>query len=142
MLHRGDRAAFRLSGGHWTLTTALTGLPVALVTTTGARTGLPRTLPLLCVRVQPNDANFALIGTNFGRARVPGWCYNLRADARANVLVDRQPVAHVAHEARGDEYDRYWRAAEMTYAGYRAYRARVTGRPIPIMVLTPCAPLV
>src|SRR5262245_843239 len=44
-LHHFDRVAFRLSSGRATLTSSLAGLPVVLLTTTGAKSGLPRTLP-------------------------------------------------------------------------------------------------
>ena len=40
-LHHFDRVAFKLSGGRATLTSALAGLPVILLTTTGAKSGLP-----------------------------------------------------------------------------------------------------
>jgi len=140
VLHHGDAAVARLSGGRWTLTAALTGLPVRFVTTTGARTGVARTLPLVCVRLSGDAAEFALIGTNFGRARTPGWFYNLRAHPRALVRVGPVWAPHWAREAGGVEYERYWQAAVQTYAGYGAYRARVHGRPIPIMVLSPAQP--
>ncbi len=136
VLHRADRVVFRWTGGRWMLTTALTGLPIAIVTTTGARSGLPRILPLACVRVNPGDRTFALIGTNFGRSHAPGWYYNLKANPRARVIVDGQCTDYVAHEAHDAEYDLFWAAAVRTYAGFRVYRARIRGRPIPIMVMT------
>lgn len=44
VLHRADRVTFRLSRGRKTLTSLGTGLPVVMVTTTGARSGVrPRT---------------------------------------------------------------------------------------------------
>ena len=53
-LHHVDRVVFKLSGGRATVTSALGGLPVVLLTTTGAKSGLPRTLPLLCIRDERN----------------------------------------------------------------------------------------
>jgi hypothetical protein len=60
-LHHVDRVAFKLSGGRATVTSALAGLPVVLLTTTGAKSGLPRTLPLLCIRDERNPATFGLV---------------------------------------------------------------------------------
>ena len=47
VLHRVDRLAFRLSRGRRTVTSVLSGLPVVMLTTTGARSGLARTVPVL-----------------------------------------------------------------------------------------------
>jgi F420H(2)-dependent quinone reductase len=60
-LHYFDRVFFKLSGGRATMTGALAGLPVVILTTTGAKSGLPRTLPLLCIRDERNPATFALV---------------------------------------------------------------------------------
>src|SRR5262245_46345880 len=59
-LHHFDHVAFKLSGGRATLTSALAGLAVVLLTTTGAKSGLPRTLPLLCIRDERSPSTFAL----------------------------------------------------------------------------------
>jgi F420H(2)-dependent quinone reductase len=60
-LHHVDRVAFKLSGGRATMTGTLAGLPVVILTTTGAKSGLPRTLPLLCIRDERNPATFGLL---------------------------------------------------------------------------------
>ncbi len=44
------------------------GLPVLLLTTTGARSGLPRVMPLIYVR---DGDGFVVIGTNFGSGTTP-----------------------------------------------------------------------
>lgn len=50
--------------------------------------------------------------------------------------MDSHRADYAAHEAHEDEYDHFWAAAEQTYAGFRAYRARIRGRRIPIMVMS------
>ena len=42
-----DRAFYRLSRGHTTFSAWVSGLPVVMLTSTGARTGKPRTVPVL-----------------------------------------------------------------------------------------------
>ncbi|MHC4230468.1 MAG: nitroreductase/quinone reductase family protein, partial [Planctomycetota bacterium] len=48
--HYFDRGFLKLTNGRVTMTSILSGLPVAMLTTTGAKSGLSRTLPLLCIR--------------------------------------------------------------------------------------------
>jgi len=69
VLHRVDRVAFRLTGGRRTVTSTLSGLPVVMLTTTGARTGMPRTVPVLAI---PIGDDTAVAAGNFGRAQDPG----------------------------------------------------------------------
>ena len=71
VLHRVDRLVFRLTGGRRTASAMLSGLPVIMLTTTGARTGLPRTLPVLGFAI---GAEVAVAAGNFGQAQEPGWC--------------------------------------------------------------------
>lgn len=135
-LHHLDRLALRLTGGRTTMTGILAGLPVVLLTTTGARSGLPRTLPLLCVRDELTPDAFALVASNWGGRHHPAWYSNLKANPRAVISVGGQVGEYVAREAIGEEYERFWRLAEETYAGFRLYRARARGRRIPIVVVT------
>src|SRR4051812_39208718 len=82
VLHRIDRVAFRLSGGRRTVTSALSGLPVVMLTTTGARTGMLRTVPVLGF---PINGETAVAAGNFGRPQEPAWCLNLRRHPRAEI---------------------------------------------------------
>lgn len=133
ILHRADGFVLRLNGGRFTLTSAIAGLPTILLTTNGAKSGLPRTLPIACI---PNGEKYALIGTNFGQPNFPAWYYNLKANAECVVRVGNKVRNFVAREVHGDEYDRYWKMAVAIYAGYTAYKERIARR-IPIMLLEP-----
>ncbi|HSD81740.1 MAG TPA: nitroreductase family deazaflavin-dependent oxidoreductase, partial [Solirubrobacteraceae bacterium] len=84
ILHRIDRPVFRLTRGRHTLASLISGLPVVLLTTTGARSGLPRTVPVLAL---PTPDGLAVIASNWGKARHPAWYHNLRADPRGSVAV-------------------------------------------------------
>ena len=132
-MHHLDPLVFRLSGGHHTAISKLAGLPVIILTTTGARSGEPRAVPLVGV---PDGDKIALIASNWGRAYAPGWYYNLRANPAATVTIENRSRTYTVHEAAGDEYERYWQQAVDMYTGYTAYKQRA-GRHIPIMVLTP-----
>jgi deazaflavin-dependent oxidoreductase (nitroreductase family) len=138
--HHLDRLFSALSGGRTTLGQVLTGLPVLTLTTTGARSGLARTLPLVYIRDAREPGTFALIASNWGQRRYPAWYFNLKAHPQATCTIDGQSAACVAHEASGEEYERFWQYAVQTYRGYPLYRQRIGGRRIPIMVLTPTTP--
>src|SRR4029450_9853439 len=82
-LHHFDRVAFKLTGGRATLANALGCSPRAPPTTTGVKSGLPRTLPLLCIRDEHNPTTFALVASNWGQPYYPAWYFHLKANPRA-----------------------------------------------------------
>jgi deazaflavin-dependent oxidoreductase (nitroreductase family) len=133
VMHLVDRPVHRLSGGRTTMTAALAGLPVVMLTTTGARSGNPRTVPLLGL---PLDAGVAVIASNFGQAHNPGWCANLRAQPDATVVVRGTARAVRAREVEGADRDRIWADGLRVYPGWAAYERR-TSRHIPVFVLSP-----
>ena len=120
-----------------TMSSLVAGVPLVVVTTTGARSGLPRTVPLLCIRDELDPATFALIATNWGQAQYPAWYFNLKANPRAACSIAGETGQYMAHKAVGEEYARFWQYAADTYLGYPLYRQRIHGRNIPIMVMTP-----
>jgi deazaflavin-dependent oxidoreductase (nitroreductase family) len=85
IMHRIDRPFHRLTRGRCTSASFVSGLPVVMLTTTGAKTGQPRTVPVLGIPVQ---GSVAIIASNFGQHRHPAWYHNLRADPGAEVAVD------------------------------------------------------
>ncbi len=137
ILHHIDPVAFRWTHGRRTLTSILTGLPIVMLTTIGRKSGQSRTLPLLGIRAPENAGVFALIASNWGQQRNPGWYYNLKARPRATCVIDGVRGNYEAREATGGDYDRFWRYAEAVYPGFPVYKKRAAGRHIPIMVMTP-----
>ena len=132
-LHHVDGALLRLSRGQVTLPGVVVGLPVLTVTTTGARTGQRRTIPLVGI---PVDDDMAVIGTSFGQPRTPGWYYNMCAQPRVEVAYRNRTVTAVAREADEAERKAIWSRAVKIYAGYDAYASRIRSRDIHIMILS------
>jgi deazaflavin-dependent oxidoreductase (nitroreductase family) len=133
-LHHLDRLTARRLRG-WTVSGALAGIPSIRLTTTGARTGLARTVPLLGL---PVDGALAVIGTRFGSEHHPAWVHNLEHDPRALVEARGVTTPVLARAVSdGPEYDEIMRRADLAYAGFRHYRRRITSRRIPIFVLEP-----
>ncbi len=137
--HYFDHGFLKLTNGRMTMTSILSGLPVVMLTTTGAKSGLSRTLPLLCIRDSHDSDTFAIVASNWGQKHYPAWYFNLKANPRATCAIGRQVGEYMAHEANGEEYERFWQCAMDTYIGFPDYKQRVGERRIPIMVMTPMA---
>jgi deazaflavin-dependent oxidoreductase (nitroreductase family) len=134
VLPRIDRFVLRITGGRRTATAVLAGLPVVVLTTTGARTGLPRTVFVLGF---PIGDEIAVAAGNFGRPEDPGWCVNLRREARARLVVDGQARAVVAEELTGAAREVVWGRAIEVYPGAAAYQRRAGERTIGVFLLRP-----
>lgn len=133
-LYAMDKVLFRLSKGRLTVPGLVAGLPVVMLTTTGAKSGEPRTMPLLGV---PLDGDLAVIGSNYGQHTTPGWVYNLEADAHATVTYRDRTLPVLARRADEDETDRAFELAADVYPGYAKYRERADHRVIRVFVLEP-----
>lgn len=130
-VHHIDKALLKLTGGQFTASEIL-GWNLIQLTTIGAKTGQPRTMPLIGIF---DGQKIALIASSFGRERNPGWYYNLKARPECEVHFKGRGGKYTAHEATGNEYQRYWQLAVSYYAGYDKYRQRAAHRRIPVMVL-------
>ena len=133
ILHHADAFLLKLTGGRLDFTRAA-GLPVIELTTTGAKSGLKRTLPLAGY---PEGDNLFLIASNFGRSRHPAWYYNLKANPECKVTKDGRTGEYIAREADEQENRYYFDMASSYYIGYAAYQKRAAHRKIPVMVLEP-----
>lgn len=107
--------------------------PVLLLTTTGRRSGQPRTAPVVYLR---DGERFIVIGSNAGNASAPAWALNLRANPDAQVEAYGEKVAVRARVTEGEERAELWRRMNEQYAGFDDYRAR-TGRDIAVFALEP-----
>ena len=134
VLHRIDRPVYRLTRGRHTFASLLSGIPVVMLTTTGARSGQPRTVPVLGL---PTTEGLAVIASNFGQHRHPAWYYNLRANPEGSVAVDGQSRRFRAVEAEGDRRRRIWDEGLRVYPGWSQYERRAGNRRIAVFVLDP-----
>jgi deazaflavin-dependent oxidoreductase (nitroreductase family) len=111
---------------------ALGMAPSLLLTTTGRRSGLPRSNPLQFVRA---GDDLVVIASNWGGEKDPAWSWNLRADPRARVTLDGRDMPVTAHEAEGADRDELWRLIVEQWPGYQAYRTRASHRQLRIFRL-------
>jgi F420H(2)-dependent quinone reductase len=104
------------------------------VTTTGRRTGKPRTVTLYAFETQ--DGALVITGSWGGKARDPAWAHNLRDEPNAKVKVGRDERSVLAREVSGEERGRLWALVTKEFPLYATYQRR-TKRPIPLFVLEP-----
>ena len=128
------RRVYRLTGGK--IGGRIGKLPVLLLTTSGRKSGKPRTQPLAYTRV---GDGYAVIASKGGAAQHPLWYLNLRANRLAEVTVGRDTHEVRARDAEGEERERLWRALADLYPGYDRY-AQKTSRRIPVVVLELAGP--
>lgn len=134
VLHHIDRPVYRLTNGRHTFASLVSGLDVVMLTTTGARSGLPRTVPVLGL---PTADGLAVIASNYGQSSHPAWYYNLRADPTGEVTVDGESRPFRAVEASGAQRERIWAQGLEVYPGWSQYERRASDRRIAIFVLAP-----
>jgi F420H(2)-dependent quinone reductase len=136
VLHQVDRLVIRLTRGKTSATSILAGVPLVTLTTIGAKSQQPRSVPLLALR---DGERLILIASNWGQAHYPAWYHNLRANSEATISSDGRTGIYIGRQATEDERAVYWPRAVRIYPGYEAYERRTRGRSIPLMVLTPRA---
>lgn len=107
------------------------GAPVLLVTTTGRRSGAPRTVALGHIK----DGDGVIVaGTNGGLETLPSWLLNLRADPSCTVEVRSERFHAEAEFLEGSAWEEHWSRFVDEFPAYdRAHRW--AGRPIPLVRL-------
>ncbi|GLY21198.1 hypothetical protein Misp04_09300 [Micromonospora sp. NBRC 101691] len=131
LLVPADRLVGRLTRGR---VVALGLIPSLVITTTGRRSGRPRSNPLLYV---PDGDGYVVVGSNWGQPSQPAWALNLLAEPSAEVTLAgrRNPVR--AELATGTERERLWRLLETEWPAYRTYAQRAGDREIRVFRLVP-----
>lgn len=113
----------------------MNGLPLVLLTTTGARTGRERSS--LLGGLQDEGGSWLVVASKGGSADHPAWFINLCKNPQSVWLEVGNRKLHVRPEQlAGEEYEKaYGRvvAESPQYAGYR----KVTDRHIPVVRLIP-----
>lgn len=121
---------FRTHGGK--LGGQFEGAPMLLLTTTGAKSGRPRTSPMMYL---PDGDRLIVFASNAGKDNHPSWYHNLRANPSATVEVGTERYAATATELTGEEHDRLYAVQAGRYPGFADYQAK-TDRTIPVVALT------
>ena len=133
-----DDVVITISRGRTTIAELMAGLPVVDVTTTGRKSGQPRTSHLISI---PYGETLALLGTNFGQTSTPAWVLNLEADASAHVQFKERGLEVMARAADDTELAAVIERSREFYGGYAKYQTRITGRRLRAFILEPASPV-
>lgn len=133
VLTRLDRVLHRVTGGRAVVSDLL--FDTLMLTTTGRRSGQPRTSPLARLDL---DGTPVVIASNFGRESHPAWSLNLLADPDATIEEHGRERPVRARQLSPDEQARVWPQAIALWPGYQTYRDTTEGvRDIRMFALEP-----
>ena len=118
---------FRATRGQ--LSGRMAGRQVLLLTTTGARTGEPRTA---VVGYRKAGDIFVVIASANGAATDPAWYVNLLANPTATIEVGSEKLNVRARTLKGKERDKLAKLVE-----YLEPQQKLTSRKIPVLALEP-----
>ena len=118
-------------GGTWRIGSAFPrGVPLCLFTTTGRKSALPRTTPLLFLR----DANrVVVVGSQGGLPEHPQWFLNLLSNPRVSIQIGATERAYLSHVASVEERAHLWPRLVALYPDFASYQSWTT-RVIPVVV--------
>ncbi|MGH9087250.1 MAG: nitroreductase/quinone reductase family protein [Acidimicrobiales bacterium] len=138
--YRLHRRIYQLTGGR--IGHRSPAGPILLLTTTGRRTGRPRTTPLLYLADPDADADadtasgsYLVVASNGGRDEPPDWLRNLEVSPDARVRAGRATHPVRADVLRGHRADVLWPRLTAHNPAWRNYQ-RLTEREIPVVRLT------
>ena len=124
---------YELTGGR--IWKTFLGAPVAILTTTGHKTGEKRKTPLLYLR---DEDNVIMAASQGGFSTEPFWYKNICANPEVEIQIGNSKNTMIARHATTEEKADLWPKLDAVYAGYQEYRARTRGiRDIPILIFSP-----
>ena len=109
------------------------GAPLVLLTTTGARSGQPRTSPMMYL---DDGGRRYVFASKAGAPTNPDWYHNLKANPEVTVEVGTDELRATAREVTGAERDRIYAHQAGLYPGFAEYQEK-TARTIPVVELVP-----
>jgi deazaflavin-dependent oxidoreductase (nitroreductase family) len=122
-------ALYRLTGSR--VFANLGQMPTLLLTTTGRKSGKPRTVPLLYVEY--NDG-YAVVASYAGAPEHPAWYRNLQKTPEASVQIEDRVITVTASTATAEEKQSLWPRFIAIYPDYDDYE-QATDRDIPVVLL-------
>ena len=128
---RKQAETFEASGG--TKAATLSGKPIIVMTSVGAKTGKLRKTALMRVE---HDGEYAVVASRGGSAKNPVWYYNLKANPHVELQDGATTRDYEAREVTGEEKATWWKRALAVWPAYEGYQQK-TSRKIPVFVLEP-----
>ena len=106
---------------------------LVLLTTTGRRSGEPRTTPMMFHR---DGDRVLVIASNVGAAAHPDWYRNLAADPHVTVEIGDESYPALAVATEGADRERVWSEIKQLYPFFADHEVKAAPRTIPVVALT------
>lgn len=126
---RSQAEAFEASGG--TEANELRGMPIIVLTSVGAKSGMLRKTALMRVE---HDGQYAIVASRGGAPKHPVWYWNLLKTPKVELQDGAEKHDYLARELSGEEKAVWWERAVAAYPPYADYQLK-TERQIPVFVL-------
>jgi deazaflavin-dependent oxidoreductase (nitroreductase family) len=138
LMSRVNTRVYRMTGGrvgkNWRIMAGFKKpVPICLLTTTGRKSGRPRTVPLCYLQ---DGANIVVVASVGGLPSNPQWFGNLRANPEVEIEIGRKRTGYRARQAEAAERDRLWPRLVELYPDYASYQSW-TDREIPVVICEP-----
>ncbi|WP_099022488.1 nitroreductase family deazaflavin-dependent oxidoreductase [Mycolicibacterium palauense] len=105
--------------------------PIVLFTTTGAKSGAKRYVPLMRVE---ESGRYAMVASKGGDPKHPSWYHNVKVNPTVTVQDGDKVATMTAREIHGDERAHWWKLAVEAYPPYAEYQTK-TDRLIPVFIV-------
>ncbi len=120
------RASWSKPGG------PMEGSSMLLLTTTGAKSGQPRTTPMMYIS---DGDRLIVLASNAGAVNHPDWYHNLVAHPQVTVEARGETLAATATVTAGAERQHLWDMVVAQYPSFSEHQAKIT-RQIPLILLS------
>jgi deazaflavin-dependent oxidoreductase (nitroreductase family) len=110
------------------------GTQTLILTTTGRRSGEPRTHALIYGR--DGDDDYLVVASNGGAPQHPAWYLNLEANPEVEIQVKGDKMRAQARPATPEEKQKLWPIMTREWPAYDSYQEK-TDRDIPVVILEP-----
>jgi deazaflavin-dependent oxidoreductase (nitroreductase family) len=117
---------------HGRVGASMGGGRVLLLTTTGNKSGQPRTVPVMYFE---SDGKRVVVASNAGAASDPAWFKNLRQNPDVTVEVGDRRYRARARVVEGEERARIYRQVAAEASRFADYERRAGTRLIPVVEL-------
>jgi deazaflavin-dependent oxidoreductase (nitroreductase family) len=118
---------FRANGGR-----VKSGNPMVVLTTIGAKSGQPRTVPLAYLN---DGGRIVIFATKAGAPTNPDWYHNLLANPKVTVELGTETFEATAEVVTGPERDRLYAAQVVANPRFGEYERQAVNRTIPVVIL-------
>jgi F420H(2)-dependent quinone reductase len=124
---------YNLTGGRIQMNSAQDPVGLLALTTTGRKSGQPRTVSLVYIK---SGSSYVVAASNAGRDKHPAWYFNLRSNPQVTVRIKNQQFKAVTATVNPEQRKQLWEQLVKASPMFARY-PKLTRREIPMVLLHP-----